>query len=61
MTLRPCLVLREAVVEEDLKEGKELVVLGRNDRVETEEGVEVEECGQPEGSSDGVDRCALCG
>ena len=61
VALRPCLVLCETVVEEDLEERKELVVLGRNDRVETEEGVEVEECGQAESSSDGVDRCALCG
>ena len=61
VTLRPCLVLREAVVEEDLEERKELVVFGCDNRVETEEGVEVEERGQAEGSSDGVDRCALCG
>ena len=59
MAARPLLVLRKAIVQEDLEEREELVALRGNDGVNAEERVEVEENREAEGRRDGIDRCAL--
>ena len=59
MAAGPLLVLHKTVVQEDLKQREELVVLGGENGVKTEEGVEVEVGGEAEGGRDGIDCCTL--
>lgn len=60
VALGPCLVLRKAVVEENVEEREKLVVFRGNDGVKAEEGVEVEVGGKAEGGGNRVDCRGLC-
>ena len=55
----PLLVLREAIIQENLEQREELVVLCGDDSVKAEEGVEIEVSGKAEGGCDGIDGCTL--
>jgi hypothetical protein len=59
MALLPSLVFDEAVVEEDLKEGVKLRVFGRNNGVQAEKCIKVEDRREAQGGCYDVESSSL--